>query len=173
MKTSVILITMKVIIWVVFIGLCIKAGTVIFSGIISLVVNPAASNIPYFGLNLTGLQELSSVHYVILWGIITAIMVLKAGIFYKLIKLFSNLDINQPFNQNASDIITSISYLTVTIGVLSAIGSGYGQYLSELFVTVNYGWGTAEYLFMAGVIFVIAQVFKRGIELQSDNELTI
>lgn len=173
MKTSVILITMKVIIWVVFIGLCIKAGTVIFSGIINLMVNPSASQIPYFGLNLSGLLELSSVHYILLWGIISTIMVLKADIFYKLIQLFSNLDLNQPFNQKASDIINKISYLTVTIGVLSAIGSGYGQYLSELFVTVNYGWGASEYLFMAGVIFVIAQVFKRGIELQSDNELTI
>ncbi|HAC15171.1 MAG TPA: DUF2975 domain-containing protein [Bacteroidetes bacterium] len=173
MKTSVILITMKVIIWVVFIGLCIKAGTVIFSGIISLVVNPTASEIPYFGLSLSGLLKLSSVHYVILWGIISAIMILKADIFYKLIQLFSNLDLNQPFNQKASDIITKISYLTVAIGVLSAIGSGYGQYLSEFHITVNYGWGTTEYLFMAGVIFVIAQVFKRGIEFQSDNELTI
>jgi hypothetical protein len=173
MKTTVILITMKVVLWVVFVGLCIKAGTVIVSGVLNLVLDVPGSEIRNIGIYLTGLMELSNVHYVILWGMISAIMVLKADIFYRLIKLFSTLDLQQPFNQAITGSIEKISYVLLTIGVFSAVGSGYGSYLSEMHVTVRYSWASSEYLFMAGVIFVIAQVFKRGLELQSENELTI
>jgi len=30
-----------------------------------------------------------------------------------------------------------------------------------------------EILFMAGLVFVIAQIFKRGVEMQAENELTV
>jgi hypothetical protein len=30
-----------------------------------------------------------------------------------------------------------------------------------------------EYLFMAGIIYIISQVFKRGIEIQEENDLTV
>lgn len=30
-----------------------------------------------------------------------------------------------------------------------------------------------EYLFMAGIIYIISQIFKRGIELQEENQLTV
>jgi hypothetical protein len=33
--------------------------------------------------------------------------------------------------------------------------------------------GADVWLFMAVVLFIIAQIFKRGIEIQSENELTI
>jgi hypothetical protein len=32
---------------------------------------------------------------------------------------------------------------------------------------------SGETLFLAGVVFVIAQIFKKGVEIQSENELTI
>jgi len=31
----------------------------------------------------------------------------------------------------------------------------------------------ASLLFMARLLFIIAQIFKRGVEIQTDNELTI
>jgi hypothetical protein len=30
-----------------------------------------------------------------------------------------------------------------------------------------------EFIFMAGVVFIMSQAFKRGVEIQSDNDLTI
>ena len=32
---------------------------------------------------------------------------------------------------------------------------------------------SAELIFYAGLVFVIAQVFKKGVELQTENELTV
>jgi hypothetical protein len=33
--------------------------------------------------------------------------------------------------------------------------------------------GGSEYLLMAAILVAISQVFKRGVELQSENELTV
>jgi hypothetical protein len=30
-----------------------------------------------------------------------------------------------------------------------------------------------EYLFIAGIVYVISQIFKRGIEIQEENQLTV
>ncbi len=40
-------------------------------------------------------------------------------------------------------------------------------------VVTELHWESAGYLFMAGIIFIIALLFERGIEIQSENELTI
>lgn len=164
---------MKVVLWIVFVGLCIKAGTVIFSGIMNLLLDSSRSELLNFGINITGIRELSNAYYIALWCLISGIMVLKADIFYKLIKLFESLDLDQPFKETAINMTVKISYVLVAIGILSVIGSGIGGYLSEHHVIIQYSWASSEYLFMAGVVFVIAQVFKRGMELQSENELTI
>jgi hypothetical protein len=36
-----------------------------------------------------------------------------------------------------------------------------------------YVGGAAEFLLLGGIIFMIAEVFKRGIEIQTENELTV
>ena len=33
--------------------------------------------------------------------------------------------------------------------------------------------GADVWLFMAVILFIIAQIFKRGIEIQTENELTV
>ena len=30
-----------------------------------------------------------------------------------------------------------------------------------------------EYLFMAGIVYIISQIFKRGIEIEEENQLTV
>lgn len=32
---------------------------------------------------------------------------------------------------------------------------------------------SAEFVFMAGVVFVMSQIFKKGVEIQTENELTV
>ncbi|MBN2635649.1 MAG: DUF2975 domain-containing protein [Prolixibacteraceae bacterium] len=38
---------------------------------------------------------------------------------------------------------------------------------------MNDSWNTGPFLFMAGLVFVISQIFKRGVEIQSENDLTV
>jgi type IV secretory pathway TrbL component len=72
--------------------------------------------------------------------------------------------------------IEKISYLIFGIWLLELFGTAYGRYLQTLFtdITVKFSLSSEfSYLFMSGIIYLISQIFKRGVELQEENELTV
>ncbi len=62
-RTSLILKTMNVIFWVIFIGLCISTGSILYSYFVSMAINPVASRNLYIGVNLFHIYEYSTMHY--------------------------------------------------------------------------------------------------------------
>jgi hypothetical protein len=74
-------------------------------------------------------------------------------------------------------LISRISYVALGVGILTLTANGYSEWLINGGVALptlqQYLGGGAEFLFFAGIIFFIAQVFKKGIEIQSENELTV
>jgi hypothetical protein len=172
-RTSFILTTMHVIFWVIFIGLCIEAGAILISYLVSMAVNPGASQDLYRGSNLAGLRAYSIGHYsaiVFLHIILTA---LKANIAWWVIRIFLELKIERPFSEGVDRIISKISRIALGAGLLALVAHGYSAWLMKRDVAVPIEWSYAEILFFAGVIYIIAQVFAKGIELQAENELTI
>jgi hypothetical protein len=89
------------------------------------------------------------------------------------IKLFSKFDENSPFNQELSNLIIRISYFSLFTGLIALIGTGYSKWLGRKDIPVLFDWGAEEFLFMSGVIFIVALFYKRGVEIQSENELTV
>ena len=88
------------------------------------------------------------------------------------------LDLSRPFDKEVLLFITSISYLTFAIGLFCSWGVKYSEWVSEKGIQVpsiqQLRLGGADvWLFMGIVLFVIAQIFKRGIEIQTENDLTI
>lgn len=173
MKTSQILNTMKVVSWVIFIGLCIKAGAIITSSFVSLFINQEATQDLYLGLNLSSLYEFGVGYYVALLAFMILILALQAYIFFLVIKLFSKFDEHSPFNPELSKLIIRISYISLFTGLVASIGTGYSKWLGKKDILVPFDWGAEEFLFMSGVVFIVALFYKRGIEIQSENELTI
>lgn len=162
--------------WIIFIGLCIQTGTLLFNYFYSL-FNPIASHNLYLGLNLSELYNSNKNSYTHLFVIIILLSALKAIVFYFIIKLFLKLNLIKPFNIAVTDMIMNISYVTLAIGLFGI----YVKYYTESIIhsgidlsTINRFLVDSEaYLFMSAIIYVIALIFKKGIELQSENELTI
>ncbi|WP_157717419.1 DUF2975 domain-containing protein [Christiangramia echinicola] len=173
MKTNKILSTMKVVSWAIFIGLCIKAGAIIISSFVSLFVNQEANKDLYLGLNLSTLYEFGVGHYVTLLAFMILLLILQAYIFFLVTKLFSKFNEHSPFNQELSNLIIKISYFSLFTGLIALIGTGYSKWLGNKDILIPFDWGAEEFLFMAGVIFIVALFYKRGIEIQSENELTV
>ena len=73
--------------------------------------------------------------------------------------------------------IIQISYVALEIGIFAILIKAYCKWLTKNGITItnfnDFIGGGAGFLFMAGIVFVIGQIFKRGIEMQSENELTI
>ena len=87
----------------------------------------------------------------------------------------SIINLNQPFTFRISSILEKIAYYMSSIWVLSLIGMAYGAYLENLIehkTRINFSI-EFPYLFAAGIIYLISQIFKRGVEIQAENELTV
>jgi hypothetical protein len=112
-----------------------------------------------------------------IYSLILSVAVLKALLFYKLIELTTKMDLNKPFKDLISKQIYTISYFTFTIGMLSYFGRETAKQLTKRgfeIAGVHEFWVDSQaFILMAAVIYVIATIFKRGIELQNENELTV
>ena len=172
-RTNTILGIMKVVSWIIFIGLCIKAGALLISGSVSLFINPEGASNVYLGLDLSQLYNSSKMYYMYVLSFLIAITALKAYIFYLVIKIFSKINFDHPFSDSMVSLIAKISHVALGIGVVALIAQNYSKWLLKSGFEVQRDWGSSEFLFLAGIIFIIGLIFKRGVELQSENELTI
>ena len=85
---------------------------------------------------------------------------------------------SQPFNNEVRLFIIKVSCLAFGIGLFTAWGVKYTEWLVTQGVkmpdTQHLRLGGADvWFFMSVTLFIIAQIFKRGIEIQTENELTI
>lgn len=87
------------------------------------------------------------------------------------------IDLSKPFDAFVAKQISQISYYTLSIGLLSYIATQFVKNLNHRsFIpeTLNQFWADSEaFILMGAVIYIIAQIFKRGVELQEENDLTV
>ncbi|HUC83002.1 MAG TPA: DUF2975 domain-containing protein [Flavisolibacter sp.] len=167
--------------WVIFIGLCIEAGGTIINTVIAFFINSTWTGNFWEGADyLTSLFEFDKGHFLAVAIIMIIVSVLKAILFYLIVKLFieKKLSISQPFSVRLRRFVATAAYLALGIGMFSYYGDKYAAWLSKQGVPAVdlqalHIAGADVWLFMAVVLFVILQLVKRGIEIQSENDLTI
>lgn len=167
---------LHVVAWIIFVGLSIEAGGLLVNFFFSI-FKPETVPYLYQKLDLSEIYARSEMAFYNMYSFILIIAVLKAVLFYKVIQLLMKIDLQKPFNNLVSKQIYAISYYTFVIGMLSYIGRQSAKQLSKRGIaTDNLGefWSDSQaFILMAAVIYVIAAIFKRGIELQNENELTV
>jgi hypothetical protein len=175
-KNNLVFKVLSVVAWVIFVGLCIEAGGLIVNFIFSLYKPEFVQNL-YQKLDLSEMYERSKWAFFSMYSFILVIAILKAVLFYIVIRLISKLDLSKPFNSFVSEQITQISYYTLSIGLLSYIAQQSAKNLMHHgFVTdnLNQFWTDSEaFILMAAVVYVIATIFKKGLEIQNENDLTV
>jgi len=166
--------------WIIFVGVCIEAGGSIFSAFYTLEINSINAKTFWVGNDLSALYKYDRGHFFAETLLISIASVLKACMFYLIIKILHDkkLDISQPFSVEVRQFIFRISGLAFGIGLFTAWGVKYTEWLVKQGVTMpdtqHLRLGGADvWFFMAVILFVIAQIFKKGIEIQTENDLTI
>lgn len=173
MRTKRIFNIMNILSWIIFIGYCIKAGAIAIVSVIALFGNKKATENLYMGIDLSNLYEYSSSHFVITILILIVIAGLSAYLFYLLIVVFKTLNLDKPFKSQVVQVIFKISYVAFAIGLVGIVANSYTIWLRSKVFFTQLDIGTSAYIFMAGVVFIVASLFKRATEIQSENELTI
>lgn len=166
--------------WIIFIGLCIEAGGILFNAFFTLIINATAAKSFWQQMDLSNLLEFDKGYFMVTTLLMTVVAILKAILFYLIVKLLHDKKLNflQPFNNDLKHFVVNISYIAFGIALFSYFGSKHNHWFLEKGISMpdnnSMGFSGADvWLFMGIILLVIAQIFKRGIEIQSENELTI
>jgi hypothetical protein len=102
---------------------------------------------------------------------------MKAILFYLVIILSSKLNLLKPFNSFVAKQINRISYYTFAIGIISYLARQTSKNLLhrgfEIDILDQFWADSQAYILMAAVIYVIATIFSKGVEIQKENDLTV
>ncbi len=167
---------LKIVSWIIFVGLCIEAGGLIVNFFFSL-YNPEFVQNLYQKLDLSDMYKSSKRAFFSIYSFILIISILKAILFYTVIVLVTKINLTKPFSEFVSKKISQISYYTFSIGILSYLARQTAKNLQHkgfIIDTLHEFWADSQaFILMAAIIYVIATIISKGVELQNENELTI
>lgn len=175
--TQQILKVLNIIAWIIFIGLCINAGGYITN---SLFYNSAGASKFWNKINFSSLYNFDKGQFFVETFLMIIVAVLKAIMFYLIIKNLDGkkLNISKPFKKELVHFIQNLSYLAMGIGLFSFWGRVYTKWLVQKGVKMpdinqlDFAGGDI-WVFMGITLLVIAQILKRGIEIQEENDLIL
>lgn len=167
---------LHIVAWIIFIGLSIESGGLIINFIYSLYKPEVIQNL-YQKLDLMPILRENKWQFFGIYSFILSISLLKVLLFYILVMLMHKMEINKPFNSYVANQILRISYFTLSIGLLGYIARRITLQLNHKgFATshLDQFWSDNNaFILMGAVIYIIATIFKKGVELQNENDLTI
>lgn len=183
-KTHQILKIMHILTWIAVIGLIAQAGAILISFAVSC-FNPEAARNLYTGMDLEATRSLNGVldmynlrqysfrHYAMTVSFLLSVSFFKAYVLFLVTKTLSKVNLTSPFNFEVAHLIQTISYFLFSTWLIAVIGNGYTSWLVKRTEFRLDQLPTSEFLFMAGLVFIISQIFKRGVEMQTESELTV
>lgn len=171
-----VFIVLKIVAWIIFVGLCIEAGALLVNFGFSL-YNPEFVKNLYQKIDLSEMYALNKWYYFSMYSFVLTIAVLKAILFYIVIELVTKLNLTKPFNRFVSTKIFQVSYYTFSIGIISYIARQSAKNLLQHGVKTDmlhpFWIDSQSFILMAALIYVIAIIFLKGVEYQEELEETV
>ncbi|MDG1830248.1 MAG: DUF2975 domain-containing protein [Flavobacteriaceae bacterium] len=180
-RTEKILKIINVFAWIFFVGTLVKFGIILTSFIISL-FNPefvVFKDIDVFGEGTspgTYFYEIRESH---LWNYIFYVIsillwtLIKSYLAYLIIKLLAKINLIHPFSIEIANRIVKISYTIIFIWGFSFVVNFFDKWAALAIGLEPQFEVRGELLFIAGLVYLIGNIFKRGVEIQNENKLTI
>ncbi|WP_430412910.1 DUF2975 domain-containing protein [Kordia sp.] len=162
---------MRLLAWLAFLGLLIKAVAILMSYGVS-VTNPEASTDLYRGMDLSRYESYSFINYTMLVIYYILMYLMQAYIALFGAKLLSNINLEKPFTKTVVDLLHKISYTILGVWLLAILHNIHVVILEKI-AGITPDFIAGEFIFLAGFVYVLAQLFKKGVLLQAANELTV
>ncbi|GAB3217615.1 DUF2975 domain-containing protein [Algoriphagus aestuariicola] len=162
--------------WLIFVGLSIEAGGLLVNFFFAWLKPEVVQNL-YQKLDLSEMYQRSEIAFFGIYSFILTLSILKAVLFYTVIRLMHTMDLTKPFDAFVSKQFFQISYYTIAIGLLSYIARQAAKNLTHQGIatdSLNQFWEDSQaFVLMGAVIYIIATIFKKGVDLQAENDLTV
>ena len=171
-KTTRVLTVLKVLAWMAFIGYLVQCVSQIISFGVSFFNPQAAKNI--YGTSFYDLYNYSQQYFIYAMSFLIALSAMHSYVWYRVAGLLTNLNLQDPFSRNVARALEEIGIQLLGIWIVSVIAQqSVGWIARHSGIHLDKFHAVHEYLFIAGIVYIISQVFKRGIEIQEENELTV
>ncbi|MBI2417820.1 MAG: DUF2975 domain-containing protein [Ignavibacteriales bacterium] len=121
--------------------------------------------------NNTQLITYTGIVYNLFWNIfiIVGIQILKKFLF--------TLTIGTPFTLENAKRLRMLAFMIILVPLLLHIVCRLFINLTipvtNGYITIKGNWDTFEYIFIGGLVFIISEVFRKGVLLQEENNLTV
>lgn len=170
-KAELLLKIMRILAWIVFVALLIKAGALIMAFGVS-VENPEAAKDLYRGIDLSRYETYSFVHYsvIVIYHILLSIMQAYIALFAT--KLLSTINIEKPFTKTVSDLLKKIGIAILGVWILAMLHNIHVAIL-EKYAAITPEFIAGEFIFLAGIVYVLAELFKRNVEMHIEKNSTV
>jgi hypothetical protein len=153
----------------------ILCGSQILTLVASFINSDWAKRTYEANLNIFSIREHSIGYYVYAMCLIIAASALKAIIWYVVFGLLMKLKLQTPFSMEVEKKLERIAFLLLGVWLVSSVFWKIFIYYLEKEGSLHIAANSSgdEYFFMAGIVYIISQIFKRGIEIQEENQLTV
>lgn len=105
------------------------------------------------------------------------LMITYLWVFIKLVNNALNVlykvDFKNPFNHETSNLITKLGFSAFVLGILNIAFNSVISLLYKGNLAVDFSFESFNFLIMSAILYIVSIIFKKGVELQSDNDLTI
>lgn len=173
---QILVLFLRIVAWIIFVGLSIEAGGLLVNFFFSL-YNPAVIPKLYQKMDLTTILREDSTVFYVTYGFILIIALLKAYLFYLVVMLVTKLDIQNPFNRYVAAQILKMSIYTFSIGLIAYVARLWHQQVLHLNIfaqDLNQFWADSQaFILMSAIMYIIGIIFKKGVAIQTENDLTV
>lgn len=171
---------LNVLSWILFIGLAIETGGYFTNAIVTLFFNSEWAGHFWGNIDLSELYAFDLGLFICLITLLTIISLCKTIMFYHIISIFhkKKFDIENPFNETIKIYFLNFAYIVLEIGLFSYAGKVYTKWLIERGIelppleNMNIE-GSDVWIFMGITLLLFAKIFKKGVELQKENDFTV
>lgn len=173
-RTEIILTILKVLALIAGIGFSIQCGSQLLSLVASFINPEWAKNVFAVSKDWFEILPHNKWYFVCMMSNVIFISALKTTTWYLVFDLLVKLKISTPFSIEVQKTLEHISYYLFSIWFLLMIGKSYLSWLPKHIAIPLSGLENGDaYFFIAGIVYIISQIFKRGIEIQEENALTV
>lgn len=158
-----------------------ESGIILIGFIITL-FNPEAvvfKDIGIFGVGTSPGTYFYEIRESYLWNYILYVIsiilwtLIKSYLAYLIIKLLAKINLINPFSMEIANRIVKLSYTIIFIWGLSFIVNLFDKWAALALGLEPLFEFRGEVFFIAGLVYLIGNIFKRGVEIQNENKLTI
>ncbi len=170
--TAKVLMVMNVLSWIAFVGFMIDATAILVSYVASCFDLELVKRM-YKSLETSLVYSNGFEVYTFYVFFAFAQQAINAYITYQIIRVLTRVNMKNPFTTGVARRLEFIAYILFGAFVTGIIHNSYFGWLQKRTGLVLDEWSIDWLFATAGIVFIISQVFRRGVELQAENDLTV